>query len=94
MVLGRLDQNSGFHLQQKDPIDLQFGVNIVSLLTCLILVKACSYFQVSRTYIKYGPVSILGQICIITYTSSELLDIESSKCPNLTLFGIIVLSVI
>ena len=54
MVLGRLDQNSGFHLQQKDSIDLQLGVNIVCLLTCLILVKACSYFQVSRTYISMG----------------------------------------
>ena len=62
MVLGRLDQNSAFNLQQKDPIHLQFGVNIVCLLTCLILVKACYYFQASRTYIKYGPVSILGQI--------------------------------
>ena len=74
-VLGRLDQNSGFHGNRKPPLTYN-GENDVSTFSWLFFIQSFLYLQVTRTCIKSRTSSNFGQIGLLT---TELAALEHLK---------------
>ena len=71
-VLGRLDQNPGFHGNRKPPLTYN-GENDVSKFSRLFLIRSFLYLQVTRICIKSRTSSNFGQIGPLT---TELAALE------------------
>ena len=82
-VLGRLDQNSGFHGNRKPPLTYN-GENHVSTFSRLFLIGSFLYLQVTRTCIKSRTSSNFHQIGPLT---TELAALEHLKISNRLIMG-------
>ena len=74
-VLGRLDQNSGFHGNRKPSLTYN-GENDVSTFSQLFFIRSFLYLQVTRTCIKSRMSSNFGQLGPLT---TELAALDRLK---------------